>query len=242
MATGRSILVQPTSDDATNAVGKREEIAMTERQDSTSKLPDPVELSRTMASIAERSQRIVQDFLEKQDGAAGGRDSLGLSDPLNIGAAFLELTTKMMADPARMFQAQLGLWQDYMTLWQATTSRMLGGASEPVVEAERTDRRFKDQAWDESYVFDYIKQTFLLTARWMQKTVQEVDGLDDKTRRKVDFYTRQFVDAMAPSNFVVSNPEVLRATMESGGENLVKGLENLVSDLERGHTASSTSA
>ncbi len=69
----------------------------------------------------------------------------------------------------------------------------------------------------------------------MQKTVQEVDGLDDKTRRKVDFYTRQFVDAMAPSNFVVSNPEVLRATMESGGENLVKGLENLVSDLERGH-------
>ncbi len=208
---------------------------MTERQDSTTKLPDPVELSRTMASIAERSQRIVQEFLEKQDGASSGRDSMGMSDPLNIGAAFLEMTTKMMADPARMFQAQLGLWQDYMSLWQATTSRMLGGASEPVVEAERTDRRFKDQAWDESYVFDYIKQTYLLTARWMQKTVQDVDGLDDKTRRKVDFYTRQFVDAMAPSNFVVSNPEVLRATMESGGENLVKGLENLVSDLERGH-------
>lgn len=207
---------------------------MTERQDEPSAMPDPVELSRTMANIAERSQRIVQGFLEKQNGSAGDSDALGMSDPLNIGQAFLEMTAKMMSDPAKLFQAQLGLWQDYMTLWQATTSRMLGGKSEPVVAPERSDRRFKDQAWEDSYLFDYIKQTYLLTARWMQKTVQEVEGLDDKTRRKVDFYTRQFVDAMAPSNFVATNPEVLRATMDSRGENLVKGLENLIGDLERG--------
>src|SRR3546814_14175206 len=68
----------------------------------------------------------------------------------------------------------------------------------------------------------------------MQSTVKDVEGLDDKTAQKVDFYTRQFVDAMAPSNFVMTNPEVLRATLESGGENLVKGLNNLLSDLESG--------
>src|SRR3546814_3896657 len=86
--------------------------------------------------------------------------------------------------------AQLGPWQDYMSLWQATTSRMLGGKPEPVAAPERSDRRFKDEAWESSYLFDYIKQTYLLTARWMQKTVHQVEGLDDKTRRKVDFYTR----------------------------------------------------
>src|SRR3546814_18383249 len=68
----------------------------------------------------------------------------------------------------------------------------------------------------------------------MQSTVKDVEGLDDKTAQKVDFYTRQFVDAMAPSNFVMTNPEVLRATLESGGENLVKGLNNLLDDIERG--------
>ena len=208
---------------------------MTERQDEPSATPDPVDLSRAMASIAERSQRIIQEFVEKQNEGSADSGALGISDPLNIGNAFLEMTAKMMADPAKLFQAQLGLWQDYMSLWQATTSRMLGGKSDPVVAPDRSDRRFKDQAWEDSYLFDYIKQTYLLTARWMQKTVQEVEGLDDKTRRKVDFYTRQFVDAMAPSNFVATNPEVLRATMDSRGENLVKGLENLVADLERGH-------
>src|SRR3546814_11257193 len=71
--------------------------------------------------------------------------ALGISDPLNVGNAFLEMTTKMMADPAKLFQAQLGLWQDYMSLWQATTSRMLGGKPEPVAAPERSDRRFKDE-------------------------------------------------------------------------------------------------
>src|SRR3546814_6954057 len=87
---------------------------------------------------------------------------------------------------------------------------------------------------DLNELFDFVKQSYLLTARWMQSTVKDVEGLDDKTAQKVDFYTRQFVDAMAPSNFVMTNPEVLRATLESGGENLVKGLNNLLDDLERG--------
>jgi polyhydroxyalkanoate synthase len=191
---------------------------------------DPAEMARAMAKIAERSQRLVAGFLERQQHDDGPANL----DPLNIGGAFMEMTAQMMADPAKMVQAQIGLWQDYMKLWQSTTRRMLGEEAEPVIEPEPGDRRFKHADWDESYLFDYVKQSYLLTARWMQSTVHDVEGLDDKTAQKVDFYTRQFADALAPSNFVMTNPEVLRATVESGGENLVKGLENLLDDLERG--------
>jgi polyhydroxyalkanoate synthase len=121
-----------------------------------------------------------------------------------------------------------------MDLWQSATRRMLGEDTAPAATPAADDRRFKDAAWQENQLFDFIKQSYLLTARWMQQTVRNVDGLDDKTSKKVDFYTRQFVDAMAPSNFVLTNPEVLRTTVESGGENLLKGLEHLLEDLERG--------
>ena len=203
---------------------------MAEQQAPETKPADPVEMSRSMAKIAERSQRLVSEFLERQARGSGRTDP----DPFNIGGAFLEMTAQMMADPAKLVQAQIGLWQDYLKLWQATTRRMLGEPAEAVIEPEPGDRRFKHADWDENQLFDFIKQSYLLTARWMQSTVREVEGLDDKTAKKVDFHTRQFVDAMAPSNFVMTNPEVLRATVESGGENLVKGLENLLEDLERG--------
>ncbi|MBY6265510.1 class I poly(R)-hydroxyalkanoic acid synthase [Azospirillum sp. 412522] len=195
------------------------------------KLPDPVEMSRAMTRIAEQSQRLVSEFLARQAADGGGPKS---PDPMGVGHAFLEMTTRMMADPAKLMQAQMSLWQDYLTLWQRTTQRFFGQETQPVIAPAKDDRRFKDAAWDENTLFDFIKQSYLLSARWMQSTVNQVDGLDDHTAKKVDFYTRQFVDAMAPSNFVMTNPEVLRATIESGGENLVKGLEHLLKDLERG--------
>ena len=163
--------------------------------------------------------------------AAGRSTTL---DPLNIGSAFLEMTARLMANPAQLMQAQIGFWQDYMTLWQNTARRMMGIETEPVIDAPSTDRRFKDDAWKDNEVFDFIKQSYLLSARYVQDVVTHVDGLDDKTAQKVDFYTRQFVDAMAPSNFLLTNPEVLRKTAETGGENLLKGLNNLLADLERG--------
>ena len=110
---------------------------------------------------------------------------------------------------------------------------MMGSDAKAAVPSP-DDRRFKDAAWEENQLFDFIKQSYLLTARWLTQTVREVDGLDEKTAKKVDFYTRQFVDAMAPTNFLLTNPEVLRATVESHGENLVKGLQNLLEDLDRG--------
>ena len=157
-----------------------------------------------------------------------------MADPLGIGAAFLEMTARMMADPSRLVQAQLSLWNDYLTLWQRTAQRFLGGDTEPMIEPSAGDRRFRDAAWTENTLFDFIKQSYLLTARWMQSTVRDVEGIDERTARKVDFYTRQFVDALAPSNFLMTNPEALRATIESKGENLLDGLKNLLDDLERG--------
>jgi polyhydroxyalkanoate synthase len=131
-------------------------------------------------------------------------------------------------------QAQLSLWQDHLRLWQSTSQRLWGQSVSPVAEPEAGDRRFRDPAWDDHALFDFIKQSYLLTSRWLVDTVNQVEGIDDKTRQKIDFYTRQFVDAMAPSNFVATNPEVLRATLESGGENLLRGLNNLLGDLARG--------
>ena len=192
--------------------------------------PDLAELSEQMNNIAERSRHLVAEFLKRQ--AAG--NGVGMADPLSIGAAFFEMTARMMSDPSRLVQAQLSLWNDYMTLWQRTAQRFLGGSAEPMIEPSAGDRRFRDKAWTDNTLFDFIKQSYLLTARSLQGTVKDVEGIDERTARKIDFYTRQFVDAIAPSNFVMTNPEVLRATIETRGENLLNGLKNLLADLERG--------
>ncbi len=191
--------------------------------------PDTAELSRSMAEIAELSQKLVADFVARQ-----AQQGLDPPDPLNIGHAFMDMTKRLMADPARLMEANLNLWQDYAQLWQSAAARMMGGRPEPVATPDPGDRRFKDAAWSDNDVFDYIKQSYLLTSRWLQSTVGDVDGLDAKSARKVDFYTRQLVEAMSPSNFVMTNPEVLRATAESGGENLINGLKNLLNDLDEG--------
>src|SRR5690242_9928928 len=192
------------------------------------KLPDPEEIGRSMADIAERSQRIVSEWLKRQ----GTQEHA--PDPLNIASAFMEMTARLIANPSYLVEAQIGFWRDYMSLWQNTTRRIMGGEPEPVIDAPSSDRRFKDDAWRENEIFDFIRQSYLLSARYVQDVVTHVDGLDAKTAQKVDFYARQFVDAMSPSNFLLTNPEVLRKTAETGGENLLKGLNNLLGDLERG--------
>ena len=197
---------------------------------------DPAALSQAMARIAMRSQSLITDFLMRhaKENANGGNGAPNPFDPLNVGAAFVELTARMMSDPATLARTQMQLWQDYVAVWQNAAQRMIAPNTPPLVQPERGDRRFRDAAWDESVLFDFIKQTYLLTARTIQDSVSKVEGLDDKTAQKLDFYTRQFVDALAPTNFATTNPEVLRATMESRGENLVRGLENLFDDLEAG--------
>ena len=201
---------------------------MAESDNPSFRLPDPALVSRTMADVAERSQRIVADFLKRQ------ADQPGEADPMHIGNAFLDMTTRLMANPAKLMQAQIGFWQDYLTLWGNTARRLMGEPAPAVIAEDQKDKRFKDEAWRDNEVFDFIRQSYLLSARYMQGLVHDAEGMDDKTAQKVDFYTRQFVDAMSPTNFALTNPEVLRRTAETGGENLLKGLSNLLTDLERG--------
>jgi len=192
------------------------------------KVIDPVQLSLGLAGIAVRSQRLMMDFLTRRP------DLGGLSDPTGIGQAFLDLTAKMIADPMSIAQMQLDLWWKHVKLLQRTTERLTGITNKSDHRPVAADRRFRHSAWTENFLFDYIKQSYLLSAEAILAAVNRVDGLDPKTAHKVDFYTRQFVDAMAPSNFIATNPEVLQTTIETGGENLLRGLTNLLDDLERG--------
>ena len=182
------------------------------------------------ARVAEQSRKIVADFMARHN----ERLIEGDVDPLNVSSAFFEMAAQMMADPARLAQAQMSLWQDYMALWQHTTERMMGVEKTPLIEPAKDDRRFRHADWDDNLLFDYLKQSYLLTARWLHSTVDDIEGLDRDTQHKIDFYTRQFVDAIAPTNFALTNPEVIRATHESHGENLIRGLRNLLDDLEDG--------
>ncbi|PIW28371.1 MAG: class I poly(R)-hydroxyalkanoic acid synthase [Rhodospirillales bacterium CG15_BIG_FIL_POST_REV_8_21_14_020_66_15] len=196
----------------------------------TTPMEDAREFSNAMVEIAERSQRLVTEWLTQHGKEIKAQDV----DPLNIGEAFLDMTRHMMSDPAKMMESGITLWQSYMELWQSTAVRMMGGEAAPVAAPARDDRRFRDEAWSENQVFDFIKQSYLLTANWLESTVKDVEGLDSRTQRKVDFYTKQFVDALSPTNFLMTNPQALRATVETRGENLVNGLNNLLEDLERG--------
>jgi polyhydroxyalkanoate synthase len=193
------------------------------------------EWSTIVAAIGERSNRLLLDFFNRTAQDPAKALNMGMGDVSGIGRAFIELTTRMWSNPQKLLDAQVSLWTSYMDLWRSTTLRMMGNETESVIAPEDTDKRFKDEAWQRNEIFDFIKQSYLLAARWLQSTVQGVEGLDAQTQKKVDFYVRQFVDAMAPTNFALTNPEVLRETVASKGENLVKGLEHLLEDMEKGH-------
>ena len=184
-----------------------------------------------VAEILERSQKILSDVAKPERPAnADGR----LQDPLNLTPLILELTKRMMVNPTAIFQAQLSLWQDYVELWQKTSRRLLGQPLDPSIKPPRQDRSPRDPAWDDDAVFSVIKQSYLLTSRWLIEAAFDIGDLDDKTRRKLDFYNRQFVDAITPSDFVADNPDLLRKTLETGGENLLQGLNHLLEDLDHG--------
>src|SRR5690606_15618431 len=119
-------------------------------------------------------------------------------------------------------------------LWHHAARRMLGEEPEPVVTPQKRDNRFRDPAWGENFLFDYIKQSYLLTSRWLQEQVGQVEGTDEHTAEKVDLYTRQFAHALAPTDDVMTRPKVPRETVDSGGQNLVRGRQNLLRDLEAG--------
>jgi len=198
--------------------------------DATPPKVDPVALAESLAAAAEKSAKVIGDFAARnaKSGAALPSDELGL------GKAFMELAAQMLSNPARLAESHMNLWWDYMNLWQGSMLRMLGAPAEPVAVPKDGDKRFKHEDWQEHFLFDYVKQSYLIAARWLHDQVAKVEGLDDHTKKKVDFFTRQYIDALAPSNFALTNPEVFRETVATGGQNLVKGLHNLLDDIERG--------
>lgn len=193
------------------------------------RLPDRKVVSRSLSRITQTGRKLVTEYLQRQSkGEVAPPVDTGISE------AFVQLSQKMLQHPGKLVDVQLGFWKDYLHLIGRTAKRVVGREVEPVIAPEPSDRRFRDEEWARSAVFDFIKQSYLLTARSVQKAVGGVEGLDPKTVERIDFYTRQFLDAMAPTNSIALNPTVLKATLESGGENLMKGLANLLEDLERG--------
>jgi polyhydroxyalkanoate synthase len=194
---------------------------------------DQAAFGANLAQVLQRSQDVWTRFVE-HNAKAPAKPPLD-PDPLNLAPAFMELGQSMMERPQAFGEAAMRLWLTQAELWRRTTLRMWGLEEQPVVEPSKGDKRFKNEEWSKNVIFDYVKQSYLLTANWIQRTVADADGdLDPREKRKLEFYTRLLVEAMSPANFAATNPEVLRATIEQKGENLVRGLENMLKDLERG--------
>jgi polyhydroxyalkanoate synthase len=189
---------------------------------------DPIALAAQLGDVARQSQVLMRHFVSHQDAVRfgmAGRSTLGLD--------FFELMTRMMTDPMAVASAQIDLFYNTLGIWQKTTERMLMLRAR---EADTSkDRRFKHPEWSENAIFDFVKDSYLVAANSILSAIRGVKGMDEASARRVDFYTRQFVDALSPSNFIATNPEVLTATLQSGGQNLLRGLENLLADLERGN-------
>ncbi len=193
-------------------------------------LPDPKEIAKTYAEVANRASKLLHDHIQRQvkNGVSAPADELGIAQ------AFMDMMAKMLANPYKLAQAQMNLVWDYFSLWQHSTLRMMGMDTAPIAQPAKDDKRFKDEQWEDHFLFDFIKQSYLITARHIHDSVRSVEGMDDNTEKKVNFFTRQFIDALSPSNFAMTNPEVFRETVKSHGQNLIKGFNNLLRDIEEG--------
>ncbi|MBM3490602.1 MAG: class I poly(R)-hydroxyalkanoic acid synthase [Alphaproteobacteria bacterium] len=203
---------------------------MAESGRSNGRHADLSELQAEIAELAERAGRLYGNALQRvsQD------DGFQVPDPGVVAGLVQRVTQKLFEQPGKLAEGQQELARNYLQLWYHMVRRLAGEEVEPLIEPERQDKRFADDAWQQNVFFDFLKQSYLLTARWLQQTVKEIEGLDPKTRLQADFYTRQFVDAFAPSNFLATNPRALREAVDSGGESLKRSLANLMGDLERG--------
>lgn len=200
-------------------------------QNEDVKLPDPVALSQALMEAGKRAAPLFEEFFAKYSQNLSSQSP----DPMNVRKAYMELMSRVAEDPQKYWDMQLDYWQKWTHLWHESTLRFLGEKdAQQIIDAPQGDRRFRAPEWQESAVFDFIKQSYFLTCQAMQKTIQETKGLSDSDRRKLEFQTQLFADAISPTNFVMTNPEVLNETIKTGGENLVKGLENLIEDWERG--------
>lgn len=188
------------------------------------------QFAHNLTLVAEKTRQVMEYYLQGQPITPAN----DLLDPARIGAAWWEWGATLLTDPQRLMKYQLEFTKQSLALWQDTAKRLMGQDSTPVINPDKRDRRFRDALWEEHPMFHFLKQAYLLTAQQIIDSVKETEGLDPRTVQKLSFYMSQVVDACAPSNFALTNPEVLRATLESHGKNLVQGMDNLLHDLEKG--------
>lgn len=179
-----------------------------------------------LETVGQEYQALLREMLARLLPSEAGASVLSdMRESFRAGAEALSL------NPQALYGAQMRLAQDQMQLWQQTLREMLGEVAEPVIAPQASDRRFKDDAWRTDPFYRYIMQQYLLTARLIDQLLDSIDSLPEKQQRNLRFYARQYINAMAPTNFVSTNPEVLRLTRETNGQNLIDGLERLREDL-----------
>jgi polyhydroxyalkanoate synthase len=195
-------------------------------------MPDLEALTTNTAMLMEEMGRATAASMKPiEEGRAPSQPPEEISD---MAKTFGLVVEQLVNDPQRLVLAQTSLTRDFMNLWAGAVKRMNGEDSAPSIIPDPTDRRFKDPEWSSNPVFDFIKQAYLITTRWAEDVVAHTEGVDDHTRHKAEFYLRQVASALAPTNFVATNPELIRETMNSNGENLVRGMKMLAEDIEAG--------
>jgi len=196
-------------------------------ENSAAKAPDFQALSEALMKVYTRAQPLMDDIIKK-----GGIQTD--FDPFNVKTIYLEFLENMITHPEKTWELQTQYWTDAMKIWQDTTKKLSGTHTQDTIETESGDRRFKAEEWQENALFNLLKQSYLLTASHMDKTVRSAENLTDEQKHKLAFATKLFTDSLSPTNFALTNPDVIRETIDTGGENLIRGLENLIEDLERG--------
>ncbi|WP_261858954.1 class I poly(R)-hydroxyalkanoic acid synthase [Photobacterium sanguinicancri] len=141
-----------------------------------------------------------------------------------------QLIEKASAQPAALAAVQMNWWENQMKIWQNIT--MNAGDGDAAVKPAKDDKRFSDPAWENEAFYNYIKQSYLLYSNTMQESIDAIEGLDEKTKERLSFFSRQAINALSPTNFVTTNPELMKLTVESNGENLIKGMELLQEDIQ----------
>jgi polyhydroxyalkanoate synthase len=155
-------------------------------------------------------------------------------DPLNLRRPTLAALGSTLRHPQRILAAQWDLTRRYLGLMKYLGLKTIGRDTAPAITPEHGDRRFRSDAWNEQLIFDLLRQAYLLTADWMLDNVARMQDVAPADRMRIHFYTRQFAHALSPSNFLLTNPEILKATREERGLNLLRGFRQLLEDLQYG--------
>ncbi len=194
---------------------------------------DPEAFARNLARLMDEGGRAMAAYMKpREEGIVQDEVADELAD---VTKTLGKVAEYWLSDPQRAIEAQSSLVKGYLDLWTASMKRMSGETVAPVAAPAAADRRFADPEWSENPFFDAVKQAYLITSDWAAKLVRDAEGLDPHTRHKADFYVKQIAAAISPSNFVLTNPQVLRETLASNGENLVRGMKMLTEDIEAGH-------